>query len=274
MNPFAMRTRSRTLGLLLLLALSPGINRIAAATPYRVGDIVTEVTNLVDRATGQPVPLSELEGKILFIDFFAHWCPVCRGAAPQIQGEIDEWYSTRGGNPDGLPILHIGANLQADNSDANRNATTTFVERYQFPLTIQDTSRRLQARFGPTSGQPTFAIINGITNSPTHRPWELLYARFSYQDSTQSRPIEAFRAAIDAVQAAPPFVHSFAVDPDGQWRFSASGGPRVPQRLEWSDDLGTWRETGITLPADATYPFQIPAPVSGTQGFLRLLRAQ
>ncbi|MFM7101793.1 MAG: hypothetical protein ACKO3N_11560, partial [Verrucomicrobiota bacterium] len=76
-----------------------------------------------------------------------------------------------------MPVLHSGANLQADNSDAHRNATTTFINTYRIPLTIQDTSRRLPGRFGSTAGQPTFAIINGVTNSPSHRPWELLYAR-------------------------------------------------------------------------------------------------
>jgi len=247
--------------------------RIAVAATYRVGEIVTEVTNLVDRATGQPVPLSQLEGKILFIDFFAHWCPVCKGAAPQIEQEIDDWYETRKGNPDGIPMLHIGANLQADNNTGNQNATTAFVQRYHIPLTIQDTSRRLQGRFGPTSGQPTFVIINGFTNSPTHRPWELIYSRFSYQDSAQSRPIEAFRAAIDSVQAPPPQVHSFAVLPDGSWEFSASNSPRARHSVEWSPDLSTWSGAGATVPADVTYPFRIPAPTAAANGFLRLVRA-
>ena len=262
----------KLLRLVLLLPFLLTMPRTAMSATYRVGDIVTEITNLVDRATGQPVPLSQLEGHVLFIDFFAHWCPVCRGAAPQILREIDDWYEMRQGNPDGIPMLHIGANLQADNSNANRNATTTFIQTYRIPLAIQDTSRRLQGRFGPTSGQPTFVIINGVTNSPTHRPWELLYARFSYQDSTQSRPIEAFRAAIDSVQAAPPQLHRFTVPRDGTWQFSAFGGPRAPHSVEWSTNLNEWRATGVTVPADATYPFQLPAPVLGQDGFLRLIR--
>jgi thiol-disulfide isomerase/thioredoxin len=259
----------RPLVLLLLLLVLP---RTAAAT-YRVGDIVTEVTNLLDRATGQPVPLSQLEGKVLFIDFFAHWCPVCRGAAPQIEREIDDWYTSRAGNLDGVPLLHIGANLQADNNNNNRNATTTFIQTYNIPLTIQDPSRRLQGRFGPTSGQPTFVIINGLTNSPTHRPWELLFARFSYQDSTQSRPIDAFRAAIDSVQAGPATVHSFAVQADGTWKFSAIGGPRAPQSVEWSPDLNFWSPAGAIVPPGTTFPFQLPAPSGASTAFLRLVRA-
>ena len=258
------------------LMLSLGTRLTTPASTYRVGDIVTEVTNLVDRATGQPVPLSRLEGHVLFIDFFAHWCPVCRAAAPQILQDIGEWYKTRDGNPQGVPVLHIGANLQADNSTANRNATTTFIETYRIPLTIQDTSRRLQGRFGPTSGQPTFVIINGVTNSPSHRPWELLYARFSYQDSTQSRPIDAFRAAIDSVEPGPPFLHGFSVQPDGSWEFTVSGAPRRPLLLEWTETLAPpdWRPLGNEIPADTTCPYRLPAASNSPGGFLRVRPAR
>lgn len=259
----------------LLLSWACGAAALPAlSATYQAGDVVSEVTNLVDRATGQPVPLAQLEGKILFIDFFAHWCPVCRAAAPQILHEIDEWYETRNGNPDGLPVLHIGANLQADNNAANRNATTRFIETYRFPLTIQDTSRRLQGRFGPTSGQPTFVVINGVTNSSSHRPWELIYARFSYQDSTQSRPIEAFRAAIDAVKAGPPALRDFTFTPEGQIRFLVEGGPRAPLSLEWSLDLRQWQATGDVIPADAMFPYQLPARDANPLGFFRLRRAE
>lgn len=256
----------------LVALLRVGMGSLSAAT-YRIGDVVTEVTNLVDRATGQPVPLSQLEGKILFIDFFAHWCPVCRGAAPQILTEIDDYYEFRKGNPDGIPVLHIGANLQADSNSANRNATTTFVQTYRVPLTIQDTSRRLQGRFGPTSGQPTFVIINGLTNSTSHRPWELIYARFSYQDSLQTRPIDQFRAAIDSVKAGPGLLRSFAIEADGGWVFDLEGGPRVKRRLEWSTNLAEWRPAEVTIPADATFPYRLPAPSTTSSAFIRILRA-
>lgn len=262
----------KLLPLIAALLFSPLILPASQAATYQVGDIVTEVTNFVDRATGQPVPLAQLEGKILFIDFFAHWCPVCQAAAPQILTEIDTWYDTRKGNPDGVPVLHIGANLQADSNAANRNATTAFIQRYQFPLTIQDTSRRLQGRFGPTSGQPTFVIINGVTNSPTHRPWELLFARFSYREPNGSSAIAAFRTVIDVVQAGPPALRDFTVGPDGALRFSVVGGPRVPLAVEWSTNLNQWQATGTTIPADAAFPYALPAPNPDAGAFFRVRR--
>lgn len=258
--------------LIAALFLSPLLSLASQAATYKVGEVVTEITNLVDRATGQPVPVSQLEGKILFIDFFAHWCPVCQAAAPQILTEIDQWYDTREGNLDGIPVLHIGANLQADSNTANRNATTTFIQRYKFPLTIQDTSRRLQGRFGPTSGQPTFVIINGVTNSATHKPWELLYARFSYQDSTGSRPIDTFRAAIDSVQAGPPELRHFAILPGGGLKLSVIGGPPARLSVEWSTNLNQWRATGTIIPADAIFPYELLPLNVGPSAFLRVRR--
>ncbi|MEN9675100.1 MAG: hypothetical protein RIS76_996 [Verrucomicrobiota bacterium] len=259
--------------LITALLFSPLAAPPAQAATYTVGDVVTEITNLVDRVTGQPVPLSQLEGKILFIDFFAHWCPVCQAAAPQILTGIDEWYDTRKGNPDGIPVLHIGANLQTDSNTANRNATSAFIQRYKFPLTIQDTSRRLQGRFGPTSGQPTFVIINGLTNSPTHKPWELLYSRFSYRDSTGSRPIEAFRAAIDSVQAGPPALSNLGIIPGGGLNLTVIGGPRTPLSVEWSTNLNQWQDTGTTIPPDAAFPFALPPLQDQPSAFLRVRRA-
>ncbi|MBX3733459.1 MAG: TlpA family protein disulfide reductase [Verrucomicrobiae bacterium] len=259
----------RTPTLLLALAMASALN---AASVLRPGDIVTEITNLVDRATGQVVSPEQLQGKVLFLDFFAHWCPVCRAAAPQIQQGIGDRYSQQDGNAEGLPVLHIGVNLQADNNDANRNATTTFAQIYRIPLVVQDSSRRFQGLFGPTSGQPTFAIINGVTNSPSHRLWELIYARFSYQDSTATRPIEAFQTAIDSVQAPPPQLEAFRIRPDGHWEFSITGPGRAPVLLEWSEDLGGWQSTGMNFPTAEPAPYHLPAPTTTPGGYLRLRR--
>lgn len=250
----------------VLLAVAPA--GLCAQT-YQVGDLVTEVTSFVDRATGQPVPLAQLEGRVLFIDFFAVWCPVCNAAAPQILEEIDRWYEERGGNPDGVPMLHIGANLQADTTFYEPR-TTAFVEQWEIPLVIQDTSRQLQGRFGPTSGQPTFAIINGVAGSPSHRQWELLYARFSYRDSVNSRPIEDFRAAIDSVRAAPPQLRDLQVKPDGTVEFRIEGTARNRYRVQQATRLGEWITLETPVPAAAAEPYQLPA--SGVEsGFFRVI---
>lgn len=163
------------------------------AALYKVGDIVENFT-LRNRATGQPMALSEFEGKIIVLDWFAWWCPFCQAAAPQLLEGIDHWYQSRGGNPAGIPVVHVGVNLQPGQESQTQN----FVSRANLDLVLEDFNRAVAGRFA-NSGQPIFAIINGVAHSPGHPQWQLLYSRLGYGETRS--PIEEFRAAIDAVAA-------------------------------------------------------------------------
>ena len=139
-------------------------------------------------------------------------------------------------------MVHIALNLQSDTAQRDRTATTTFVQRYGFDPVLQDTQRVLARRFAD-SGQPIFAIINGVTNSPNARPWELLYTLQNY-GSTQS-PIQQFRTAIDRVQAAPPALPSLRVAPErsttpGVLRVELDADAKANFGIEVSDDLVRW----------------------------------
>jgi thiol-disulfide isomerase/thioredoxin len=201
---------------------------------YVAGDIVEDFT-LTDRATGKPVRLTDFTGSIIFLEWFAHWCPFCIAAASQVDAGIVDHYRTRGGNPAGIPVVHIAINLQSDAAQRDRTATTTFVQRYGFDPVLQDTQRVLARRFAE-SGQPIFAIINGVTNSPNVRPWELLHTLQNY-GSTQS-PLELFRTAIDRVQAAPPRLPYLRV---------SSAGPATPGGLRIELDAAAPADFGIEV---------------------------
>lgn len=209
---------------------------------YKAGDIVEDFT-LTDRATGMPVRLSDYSGKIVFLEWFAHWCPFCVAAAPQVETGVVQYYKDRGGNPAGIPVAHIALNLQSDATQRDRTATTTFVNRYGLDPVLQDTQRTLARRFAE-SGQPIFAIINGVTNSPNARPWELLYSLQNY-GSTQS-PIQQFRTAIDRVQAPPPPLPTLRISrpaaaPPGTFTIDLDEEAQSDLAVEVSDDLQTWR---------------------------------
>ena len=167
----------------------------ARAQQYSVGQVVTNFS-LINRANGQPVQLTDFVGKIVVLDWFAWWCPYCQAAAPQLLTGIDQHYTPRGGNPDGIPVVHVGVNLQPSQEVQTQN----FVTQAGLDLVLNDFSRAVANRFA-SGGQPIFAIINGVTNSPSHKPWELLYSQPGYGQTTF--PINLFRSAIDAVKAAP-----------------------------------------------------------------------
>lgn len=166
----------------------------ANAQRYAVGDIVENFT-LIDRETNQPVSLHDLEGNIVFLEWFAYWCPFCQAAAADVLEGVVQHYAPSG-NINGVPVKHVALNLQSN----AESQTQAFVNRYQISLVLNDFDRALANRF-QTGGQPIFAIINGVENSTSHQQWQLMYSRLGYGDLNQ--PIETFRNIIDSVAAAP-----------------------------------------------------------------------
>jgi len=211
----------------------------AHSAAYRVGDVVENFT-LINRATGQPMALSDFAGKIVVLDWFAWWCPFCQAAAPQLLSGVHQHYEARGGNPAGIPVVSVGVNLQANQEAQTQN----FVQRAEYEVVLHDFSRTVANRFFPTGGQPLFAVINGVTNSPSHRPWELIYARQGYGQTTF--PVADFRSAIDKVQAAavpptPPKLGLFSGPAADRVILHVMGTPGLRYRVESSSTLGAWK---------------------------------
>jgi thiol-disulfide isomerase/thioredoxin len=208
--------------LLLTLSLTQGIESAQAAT-YRVGDIVTNFTFAARRQFTRPdgtivppggaVRLSDFAGRIVFLEWFAVWCPFCVAAAPQVDVGITDWYAARGGNPYGVPVLHVAVNQEP--RSIYQADTDTFITQQGFGITVNDYGPGLgtnRVRFMlQASGQPTFAVINGVTNSPSHQPWQLLVNHLGFGDTQFSTELANFRAIIDTVQA--PVVPPNSVPP-------------------------------------------------------------
>lgn len=169
------------------------LHSTAFSQRYVAGDIV-ENFSLIDRATGQPVSLSDFEGSIIFLEWFAYWCPFCQAAAEDIESGIVGYYENRGGNVNGVPVVHIGINLQGDAEELSQD----FIDRYNIQRVLNDFDRTIAARFQPAN-QPIFAIINGVANTPSHEQWELLYTRLGYGEL--AAPLSTFRDVIDSVAA-------------------------------------------------------------------------
>ncbi len=205
--------RSRSFFALVVVSFAIAASPARAAI-YRAGETVQNFT-LTDRATGRPVSLTDFAGKIVFLEWFAWWCPFCQASAPQVRAGIVDYYAARGGNPAGIPVLHVALNLQS----GQEVDTQRFITAYGLGQTLNDFNRALADRF-QVGGQPIFAIINGVADSASHRPWELVYTQLGY-GSTQA-PISDFRSAIDRVRAAavvtppvvtPPVITSPVVTP-------------------------------------------------------------
>jgi thiol-disulfide isomerase/thioredoxin len=258
--------RFTNLATALALILVP-VN-LGRAAVYQAGDQVANFS-LVNRATGAPVQLTDFAGQIVLFDWFAWWCPFCQAAAPQLLEGIDEWYAERGGNPAGIPVLHVGVNLQPNQETQTEN----FVSKAQLELVLEDFDRAIAGLFA-ASGQPIFAIINGVTNSPTHDAWELLYSRMGYGERVF--PVDEFRAAIDAVQAAepeppaPPTLYRPEITSDARFLIRATGPPGAALRIESSSDLILWETETTFTTVDADELVEVQLELRGAARYYRV----
>ncbi len=221
---------------------------------YKPGDTVANFSLTVRRPftlpngqvlpAGNSVQLEQLAGRIVFLEWFAVWCPFCTAAAPQVVAGIDNYYKSRGGNPDGIEVLHVAVDQESNPSFRSR--TETFIDRYSFVHVVNDYNatsvNKVRFQFQNT-GQPIFAVINGVTNSPSHRPWQLLVNHLGYGDSDFSTELASFRAKIDAVKAAPPAPLMLSVPllmTGGPVQFAVNVPPGRKARVEISEDLSQW----------------------------------
>jgi peroxiredoxin len=112
------------------------------ATPYilgpspseglRPGDLPPELTLTAADGTktpftdldGNPISLADLEGKAVWINFFASWCPPCQSETPVLR-DIADRYRDRG-------LEVVGISVQETSADDVR----AYAERYQLDYTI------------------------------------------------------------------------------------------------------------------------------------------
>jgi hypothetical protein len=114
------KTWSRSLMLALTFTLAV---QVAEAALYQPGDTVTNLTFVARRQFTRPdgtvipagaqVGIHDLAGRILFLEWFAVWCPFCQAAVPQVDTGIVDWYESRGGNLHGVPVLYLFVNQES-----------------------------------------------------------------------------------------------------------------------------------------------------------------
>ena len=239
--------------LLLVLPVILGSQTTEAAL-YQPGDTVTNLTFVARRQFTRPdgavlpagaeVGIQDLAGHILFLEWFAVWCPFCQAAVPQVDTGIVDWYESRGGNPHGVPVLYLFVNQESASFyqtqtsnyiNANIAGTTPVFNDYGIPG-----SNPVRPAF-QNSGQPIFAVINGLTNSPSHAPWQVLVNHLGYGETDFNQELANFRALIDSVQSpivAPVLNNAQRNGNDFELNFLSQPGRSY--RIQGSTNLTHW----------------------------------
>lgn len=121
-------------------------------TPEETVVIPAPDFQLVDQF-GNTHTLSEYKGKTVFLNFWATWCPPCRGEMPHIQ----EIYEEYGLNKEDVIILGVAApNL---GREKNKDTIISFLEEndYTFPV-VMDEDHSLFQQYGINAFPTTFMI--------------------------------------------------------------------------------------------------------------------
>lgn len=115
----------------------------------RVGEPGPDFT--LDGLDGRPISLSGLRGRPVLINFWASWCPPCRGEMPDLE-ELQREYANAG-------LVVVAVNLQEEPAAARRYAETLGLT---FPIAL-DRSARVAARYN-VSALPTsyFVAPDGV----------------------------------------------------------------------------------------------------------------
>ena len=102
---------------------------------------------------GNEHTLSAYKGKTVFLNFWATWCPPCRGEMPEIQA----LYEAYGANEGDLVVLGIAA--PESGQEGSMDEITAFLEEngYSFPVVMDETSKSFM-EYGIRAFPTTFMI--------------------------------------------------------------------------------------------------------------------
>jgi cytochrome c-type biogenesis protein len=108
---------------------------------------------------GKEHTLSDYKGKVIFLNFWATWCPPCRGELP----DIEELYQEYGKNEGDVIILGVAnpvSDAYPNNADVTEDEVLSFLEDkgYTFPVLLDETGGVLSDYY--ISAFPTTFMID------------------------------------------------------------------------------------------------------------------
>ena len=104
---------------------------------------------------GETHTLSDYKGRVVFLNFWATWCPPCRAEMPDIQALYEE-EATKG--EDGVVILGVaGPRIYGNEGTAEDVAAFLSENGYTYPV-VMDTDGSLMQAYGISAFPTTFMI--------------------------------------------------------------------------------------------------------------------
>jgi peroxiredoxin len=133
---------------------------------------------------GDPVKLTDFAGQILVLDFFAYWCAPCAVSAPNIEEQIQKYYSARSGNAQGTAVRVLSINVEAD----HRDKTAAFIRKHGLSMVAHDAEGATLDQYGG-KGLPYLVIVDGTRGTPGQWEFEIVYRRAGFEGVKKLRTV-------------------------------------------------------------------------------------
>ena len=125
------------------------------------------------------VQLAKLQGRLVYVDFWASWCGPCRQSFPWMN-EMQARYGARG-------LQVVGVNLDAKSDDARRF--------------LAETPARFTIAFDPTGATPRAYGIKGMPSSVLIGPdGKVLYEHAGFKEADRAALEQVIKKALGGAQ--------------------------------------------------------------------------
>lgn len=159
------------------------------------------------------IKLSDYEGKVLILDFFAWWCSPCKTSSPILVEDVEKYFADNGGNQHGVPVSVLGVNIELS-SYPTPQYTQEFIEAVGMEHVANDnTNLAAYYQFTETLNIPLFVVINGVADSPNYQQWEVVNIFKGFPGA------ETIKSVVNQVQPSNTPFTTNATDLSGQWYY-------------------------------------------------------
>jgi len=138
-----------TLLLTVVLVCGSTAPTALAGDSLRAGDAAPEFT--IETLDGETVSLSDYRGKVVFLNFWASWCPPCRAEMPSIESLKDKMAD--------CDFVILAVSVDSGSQEKITKKVQTYIDDNGFTFEVLiDNEMTLARNYGVTSVPTTFIL--------------------------------------------------------------------------------------------------------------------
>jgi thiol-disulfide isomerase/thioredoxin len=180
--------------------------------------------DLPQRGSRQRVQLANLRGRIVILDFFAHWCVPCVRASTDLETGIGQYYEQRKGNSHGIQVELLAVNIEGSRPEK----TDAFIQRAGLKQVFDDLKGEVFQKYGG-AGMPFLVVVDATGGPSGTLPARVVYRKAGFEGVARLRQVIEAIGEIPALHKAAQAASSLAAAPPATFTVPAPQGLQSPQ---------------------------------------------